>query len=263
MHPKPIHPPSSPSHLTEEECATYEWQLSVPGFGEAGQRKLKDATVLISRIGGVGGAAAYYLASAGVGRLILAHAGMVRPSDLNRQILMTHDWLGKPRVESAARRLRELNPRLTVIPVAENLTSANAADLVARADLVIDAAPLFAERFAMNAAAVSQRKPLIECAMYDMEAQLTTILPGRTPCLACLHPDTPPSWKRQFPVFGAVAGTIGCLAAVEAIKMLSGLGEPLAGRLLLCDLRAMSFRTLHITRDPACTVCGRLVDRST
>ena len=109
----------------------------------------------------------------------------------------------------------------------------------------------------MNAAAVAQAKPLVECAMYDMEAQLTTILPGRTPCLACLHPEAPPAWKRQFPVFGAVAGTIGCLAAVEAIKVISHLGEPLAGRMLLCDLRAMSFRTLHITANPACPVCSR------
>src|SRR5215213_11564048 len=114
MMPAPSAPhPSSPP-LTAEERATYEWQMWVPGFGEEGQRRLKGASVLVSRVGGLGGAAAQYLAAAGVGRLVLAHAGVVKPSDLNRQTLMTHDSLGKPRIECAARRLRELNPRLEV-----------------------------------------------------------------------------------------------------------------------------------------------------
>ncbi|MEE3218967.1 MAG: ThiF family adenylyltransferase, partial [Planctomycetota bacterium] len=105
---------SKPIELTPEECATYEWQMWVRGFGEEGQAKLKAASVLISRIGGLGGVVAYELAAAGIGRLILAHAGNVKHSDLNRQLLMTHDWLGRPRVESARRRLLELNPRLEI-----------------------------------------------------------------------------------------------------------------------------------------------------
>lgn len=241
--------------LSPEERATYEWQMSTEGFGEEGQRRLKAATVLISRVGGVGGVAAYQLAAAGVGRLILAHAGNLKPSDLNRQILMTHDGIGKPRVESAARRLRELNPRLVVEAVAENISDDNAQRLMGQADLTIDAAPLFDERFAMNRQAVAQNKPLVEAAMYDLEARLTTILPGRTPCLACLYPAMPPAWRRQFPVFGAVAATVGSLAALEAIKVLTGLAEPLAGRLLICDLRMMSFRELVITRRTDCAVC--------
>ena len=111
-----------PKSLTDEERAVYEWQMWVPEFGEEGQEKLKGASVLISRIGGLGGVVAYELAAAGVGRLVLAHAGDVKPSDLNRQLLMTHDGLGKSRVESAARRLRELNPRLEIEAVAENVT---------------------------------------------------------------------------------------------------------------------------------------------
>lgn len=243
--------------LTDVERQVYEWQLWVDGFGEAGQRRLKDAAVLVSRAGGVGGMVALELAAAGVGKVILAHAGNLKPSDLNRQILMTHDWLGRPRVECAAQRLRALNPRLEIVAVPENLSEANAARLVGQADLVVDCAPLFTERFLMNREAVRQRKPMVECAMYELEAHLTTILPGQTPCLACLYPEPPPDWRRQFPVFGAVAGTVGCLAAMEAIKLLSGLGEPLSGRLLTCDLRTMKFRTVKTLRRQDCRVCGQ------
>lgn len=242
--------------LTDEERAIYEWQLWVPGFGTPGQERLKGASVLISRCGGVGGAVAYQLAAAGVGRLILAHAGNLRPSDLNRQLLMTHDALGTPRIESAARRLRELNPRLQVEAIAENVSEENVERLVALADLVVDCAPLFGERLLLNRECVRQDKPLVDCAMYELEAQLTTIIPGRTPCLACLVPEVPSGWDRRFPVFGAVAGAIGSLGAMEAIKLLAGLGEPLLGRLLLCDLRSMSFQTVPIQRRPGCSVCG-------
>ena len=109
-------------NLTEEDLARYEWQMSVHGVGKEGQRRLKGASVLISRVGGVGSAVAYELAAAGVGRLILAHGGNVKPSDLNRQILMTNDWVGKPRVESAARRLKELNPHIKIVPICENIS---------------------------------------------------------------------------------------------------------------------------------------------
>jgi molybdopterin/thiamine biosynthesis adenylyltransferase len=244
--------------LTDDERARYDWQLSVAEFGEQGQRRLKGAAVLISRCGGVGGVVAYHLAAAGVGRLVLAHGGNLRVDDLNRQLLMTTEWIGKPRMELAARRLRELNPLVEVEAVAENVSESNAADLVRRVDLIVDCAPLFSERLLMNRQAVRQRRPMVECAMYELEAQLTTLVPGRTPCLACLYPEEPPGWQRRFPVFGAVAGVIGSLAAVEAIKVLAGLGEPLLGRLLLCDLRDMTFRRADIKRRPGCAVCGQL-----
>jgi molybdopterin/thiamine biosynthesis adenylyltransferase len=247
---------SQPIPLTDEERAVYEWQMWVSDFGEAGQERLKGASVLVSRCGGVGGSAAYQLAAAGVGRLVLAHAGNLRPSDLNRQLLMTHASLGKSRIDLAAQRLRELNPRLHVEAIAENVSEANVERLVGMVDLVVGCAPLFAERLLLNAEALRQRKPLVDCAMFELEAQLTTIIAGRTPCLACLVPEPPPAWKRQFPVFGAVAGMIGSLGAMEAIKVLAGLGEPLLGRLLLCDLRSMVFRTLAIQRRADCRVCG-------
>lgn len=244
--------------LTAEERATYEWQIWVPDFGEEGQQKLKAASVLISRVGGLGSVVAYELAAAGVGRLILAHAGNVKHSDLNRQLLMTHDWLGRPRVESARRRLLELNPRLQIQCVPENINESNAERLVGAADLVVDCAPLFEERYEMNRQAVAQRKPLVECAMYDMEFHLTTIMPGRTPCLSCLYPEKPPAWRREFPVFGAVSGAVGCLAAAEAIKVIAGFGEPLYGQMLNADLRDMTFRKIEISRNENCPLCGGL-----
>jgi molybdopterin/thiamine biosynthesis adenylyltransferase len=242
--------------LSDEERARYEWQLSTPGFGEPGQERLKAAAVLVSRVGGVGGAVAYNLAAAGVGKLVLAHAGNVRPSDLNRQLLMTHAGLGRPRMEQAPVRLHELNPLLAVEAVNENVSEANADRLVSGVDLVVSCAPLFEERLALNRAAVRQGKPLVDCAMYDLEAQLTTVLPGRSACLACLYPEPSPLWRRQFPVFGAVSGVVGSLGAVEAIKLLAGLGETLAGWLLLCDLADMTFRKVRIARRPDCPVCG-------
>jgi molybdopterin-synthase adenylyltransferase len=248
----------TPRPLTDEERAIYEWQMWVPGVGEEGQQKLKGASVLISRAGGLGGVVAYELAAAGVGRIVLAHGGNVKHSDLNRQLLMTYDWLDKPRVESAARRLRELNPFIEVVAVPEQVSDENAAGLVGQVDIVIDCAPLFAERFAMNRESVRQGKPMIECAMYELEAQITTFLPGKTPCLACLHPEDPPAWKRQFPVFGAVSGTVGCLAAMEAIKLITGIGETLAGTLLVMDLSDMRFRRVSISRNPECMVCSGL-----
>lgn len=248
--------PITPHPLTDEERATYEWQMWTPGLGEAGQQRLRGASVLVSRCGGLGSVVAYELAAAGVGRLILAHGGNIKPSDLNRQLLMTHDALGTSRVESARRRLLDLNPRLDIVAVPENINDENAAGLVERADVVLDAAPLFEERYAMNRACVAQRKPLVECAMYELEASIYTVLPGRTACVACLYPERPAHWRREFPVFGAVSGAVACLGAMEAIKLIAGLGDVLAGRMLTLDLRSMRVRTLRLRRDPACGVCG-------
>ena len=243
-------------NLTSHDLERYSWQLDVPGFGEEGQRKLMGSTVLVTRCGGVGGTAALELAAAGVGHIILAHAGALRLDDLNRQLLMTTEHIGKPRIASAARRLRELNPNVEVTTIAENATTENAARLVEKADLVIDAAPLFSERYALNRACVAAGKPLVEVAMYAMELTLTTILPGKTPCLECIFPENPAWWRRRFPVFGAVAGTAGCLAAMEAIKVLSGIGEPLAGTMLCGDLGTQSFRKVSLHKLAMCPCCS-------
>lgn len=244
--------------LTEHEREIYQWQIWVKDFGEEGQQRLKEASVLVTRCGGLGGVVAYELAAAGVGKLVLAHAGNIRPSDLNRQLLMTHAALGTSRIESARKRLLELNPRLDIEAVPENVNEGNARRLVEHADVVIDCAPLFEERFLLNAEVVRQRKPMVDCAMYDLEAHITTIVPGQTPCLKCLYPDRPPAWRREFPVFGAVSGMVGCMGAMEAIKLIAGLGRPLAGQLLACDLRDMTFRKMAIRRSPRCPTCAGL-----
>lgn len=232
--------------LTTDDRERYAWQLDVRGIGESGQQKLKQASVLISRVGGLGSVVAYELAAAGVGRLILAHAGHVQPSDLNRQILMTDDWVGKPRIESAVRRLRQFNPSIEIIGVDENLSPDNADALVQQADLVVDAAPLFQERLAMNDAAERQGKPVIEAAMFEMEASLTVIHPPETARFRELVPEVPSGWKRRFPVLGAISGTVACLAATEAIKLIAELGEPLKNKLLRMDLRTMRFETIRL-----------------
>lgn len=242
--------------LTDTDRALYEWQMWVPGMGEEGQRRLKGASVLISRVGGLGGLVALELAAAGIGRLVLAHAGPLKLSDLNRQLLQTRAHVGRPRMESIVRRLCELNPDCEVVGIPENASEANAGRLVAQADIIVDAAPLFEERLALNAAAYHAGKPLVECAMHGMEASVTTFIPGRTGCLACYVPASPPSWRRQFPVFGAVSGMAACLGAVEVIKLLTGIGTPLAGEMLCMDVAEARFRRVRLPRRADCGVCG-------
>ncbi len=242
--------------LTDVEREVYSWQMTVAGFGEEGQRRLKAATVMVSRVGGLGGLVAYELAAAGVGRLVLAHGGTLKPSDLNRQLLMRHNALGQARIDIAAKSLTALNPRLEIVAVPENVSEANATELVGRADVVVDCAPLFEERFAMNDACVRLAKPMVECAMYETEAHITSFKPGKTGCLRCLYPEKPDDWQRRFPVIGAVSGAVGCLGAMEAIKIITGLGEPLFNRLLTCDLRTMSFNSVRLRPRVDCPVCG-------
>jgi len=248
--------PQTPAEsLSEEEKATYEWQMWTPGFGEQGQRRLKNSTVLISRCGGLGSVVAYELAAAGVGRLIIAHAGNVKPSDLNRQLLMTHDWIGKPRIETVQRRLNDLNPRLEVVSINANLNDELADEWVPQADVCVGAAPLFEERFALNDACVRHQKPLVDCAMYDTEATISTFPAGGKPCLRCLTPDVPEYWKREFPVFGATSGTVACMGAMEAIKLLAGIGKTLERRILRFDLRDMSFHVFSLEKLASCQTC--------
>ena len=245
-------------HLSALEREIYSWQSDVEGFGPDGQDKLKNATVLISRCGGLGGVVAYELAAAGIGKMILAHAGDIKPSDLNRQLLMTRDGIGQSRMDSIERRLKELNPDLEIQGCRENISETNADALVKGADVVVDAAPLFEERYALNGAAVRYAKPMVECAVFSLEAHLTTMQPGLTPCLRCLYPEQSTTWKRRFPVFGAVSGSLGSIAAMEVIKVIGGMGKPLHNVLLSYDLRDVSFRRYNIRRDPNCSTCSHL-----
>jgi molybdopterin-synthase adenylyltransferase len=243
--------------LSELDRSIYEWQLDVPGFGEKGQEKLRKSTALVSRIGGLGGPLAFQLAAAGIGKLILVHAGNLRKDDLNRQILMRWDGLGQPRVTSAAQTLASFNPNVEVETVDANFSEENAAGLVDQADIVFDCAPLFEERFLMNRECVRQDKPLIECAMYNLEGHVFPILASQTPCLACLFPEQPPHWKRRFPVIGAVSALIANLGAMEGLKLLLGFGESNLGKMIHVDTSSMEMRKIEVVRRADCKVCGQ------
>jgi molybdopterin-synthase adenylyltransferase len=251
--------------LTPTELERYRRQIMLPGFGEAAQQRLKQSTVLVTGVGGLGGTAALYLAVAGVGKLILVRGGELRLDDMNRQVLMSDDWVGKPRVFKAKETLNAINPDVEVTAIYDYITPANVNALVAAADLALDCAHNFTERDLLNAACVQQGKPMVEAAMNDMEAYLTTIVPGVTPCLSCLFPEKPDWDKRGFGVLGAVSGTLACLAALEAIKVLAEFGQPLFSQLLTMDLGRMEFAKRRPYHDPDCPVCGSysrsLVDR--
>lgn len=243
--------------LTPDELATYAWQLDVPGFGETGQRTLLDTTCLVSRVGGLGSPLALQLAAAGFGRILLAHGGNLKPGDLNRQVLMTREALGTPRAAAARETLLRFKPEIEVEAIPENIQESNVEDLVRRSDIVFDCAPLFEERLLMNRECVLQGKPLINAAMYCLEGQVLSMVPGQTPCLACLYPENPPHWKRRFPVIGAVSALVANIAAMEGIKLLTGLGTPSLGQLILVDTATMSLNKIRVHRRPDCPVCGK------
>jgi len=242
--------------LTPTEQERYRRQMMLPGFTAESQQQLKATTALVTGVGGLGGTAALYLAAAGVGKLILVRGGNLQRDDMNRQILMTDDWVGKPRVFKAQETLQAFNPDIEIEAVCEYVSADNIDALVQRADIALDCAFDFAERDLLNAACVRHGKPMIEAAMNGMEAYLTTIVPGQTPCLTCLFPEKP-EWDRWgFGVVGAVPGTLACLAALEAIKLLTQLGEPLMGQLLTMDLARAEFAKRRPYHDPNCPVCG-------
>ncbi len=242
--------------LTPKERERYSRQIQLLGIGEAGQNTLKNTTAVISGVGGLGGTVALYLAVAGVGKLILVRGGELRLDDLNRQILMTDDWVGKTRVTKAKETLIQINPDIEVEAIAAYITADNVDSLVQRSDIALSCAHNFPERTLLNAACVRWQKPMVEAAMNSMDAYLTTIVPGKTPCLSCLFPEMPDWDRRAFGVLGAVSGTLACLAALEAIKLITGLGQPLLGQLLNMDLAQAEFNKLRLYKDPNCPVCG-------
>lgn len=242
--------------LSPEEIERYEWQLWTPGFGVPEQLKLKSATVFISRVGGVGGTVAMHLAAAGIGTLILAHGGTLRRNDMNRQMLMNSERIGEVRTMQAAERIRQINPNTRVLLHETNSDVSTIDTISATADLMVSAAPLFEERLAMNASAVQRNIPIVHCAMYDLEASVLATRPKVTACLSCVTPKPPEWWKREFPVFGAVSGTAGSIAAMQVIQILSGLGDDPCGKLIAIDFRTGRLRTLKVARDPSCPVCG-------
>ena len=250
--------------LTDADRRKYRRQMSLAGFGEPAQQRLKNSAALVARAGGLGGTVALYLAAAGIGRLTLLHGGTVTHTNLNRQVLMTADWVGKPRAEKLRASLLAFNPDLVLTVIPENPNDANLGEQAGRVDILCDCPPTFEERFALNRASVRHRKPMIEAAMNGMEAHLTVLVPGRTPCLQCLYPEPPPDWSgTTFPVLGAVSGAVACLAAIEAIKVLTGFGKPLVGQMLVFDTECHEYRKYKVHRNPACSVCGHLCMKGT
>ena len=244
--------------FSESELARYERQIRIEGFGLDGQRRLKAATVLVSRVGGVGGTAAMNLARAGIGRLILAHGGKIVPEYLNRMQLALPADIGRPCTEVFVEKLRAINPDVELVAVAENISERNVEKLVGQADLIVDGAPLFEERYARNAEAVRQRKPLVSGAMYSTEGYVTSIFPAETACLACIYPEKPDYWTNinVFPAIGPGPVIVGSMLAMEVVKILTGLGDPLKNVLWYFDLHTAMVQRLNVSRLPACPVCG-------
>ena len=244
--------------FSESELARYERQIRIEGFGLDGQRRLKAATVLVSRVGGVGGTAAMNLARAGIGRLILAHGGKIVPEYLNRMQLALPADIGRPCTEVFVEKLRAINPDVELVAVAENISERNVEKLVGQADLIVDGAPLFEERYALNAEAVRQRKPLVSGAMYSTEGYVTSIFPDETACLACIYPEKPDYWTNinVFPAIGPGPVIVGSMLAMEVVKILTGLGDPLKNVLWYFDLHTAMVQRLNVNRIPTCPVCG-------
>lgn len=245
--------------MNDAQGLRYSRQIMLPGLGIQGQERLRQARVLVVGLGGLGSPVAMYLAAAGVGRLVLADFDAVDLSNLQRQILHTTDRIGMPKAESALVALSALNPDVELVTVKRSLTPDTLPGLIEDLDLVVDGSDNFATRFAVNAACVAARKPLVSGAAVRMEGQVATFsgLPGG-PCYQCLYPSDVASDETcaVTGVLAPVVGIIGSIQATEAIKVLTGLGEPLFGRLLLLDAAAMEWRQVRLSADPACPVCG-------
>ena len=244
-----------PTVLSPEELERYDRQLRIEGFGLEGQLKLKKARVAVIGLGGLGCPASIYLAAAGVGHLRLVDNGRVELSNLNRQVLHWDKDLDKLKVESAAEKLRELNPHVNIEAIPIELDEGNILDLLEGVDLVIDGLDNWRTRFLVNEACVKLGIPFVHAGVKGFYGQMTTILPGKGPCLKCIIKGEPPE-EALFPVLGPTPAVLACLQAIEAIKLLVGLGEPLVGRLLVFDGLRMRFEEIIVRRDENCPVCG-------
>lgn len=242
----------------------YSRHLRLPEVGEAGQRKLESARVVILGAGGLGSPAAYYLAAAGVGTLAIADDDVVERSNLQRQILHADDRIGVSKLESAAHTLRGLNPRVNVDGLPERVTSANVDALLDGADVVLDGADNFPVRYLLNDACVKLGIPLVYGAVQRFQGQVSVFdagrRRGRAPCYRCLFPQPPASEDApncsEAGVLGVLPGVIGMLQATEAVKLILGIGEPLVGRVLMFDALSMRFHETRLAPDPECPVCA-------
>ena len=254
----PAVPAAAP--LSPAERQRYQRHLVLPEIGAAGQQRLKAARVLLVGAGGLGSPAALYLAAAGVGTLGMVDFDRVDLSNLHRQVLHGDDRVGQSKLDSARRTLANLNPHVHFVAHETRLDATNARELIGAYDLVVDGADNFATRYLVNDACVLLGKPNVHGSVLRFEGQLSVFSYAGGPCYRCLYPEPPPPGQvpscAEGGVLGVLPGVVGCLQATEAIKIITGQGRTLSGRLLLYDALAMSFRELQLARDPQCPVCG-------
>jgi sulfur-carrier protein adenylyltransferase/sulfurtransferase len=246
--------------LTTDEIQRYSRHLILPDVGVEGQQKLKAARVLIVGAGGLGSPVALYLAAAGVGTLGLIDFDVVDVSNLQRQILHGTKDVGRSKLESARARLYDLNPHVRVETYETRLTSANALEIIGGYDIVVDGTDNFATRYLTNDACVLLGKPNVYGSIFRFEGQASVFGMADGPCYRCLFPEPPPPGSvpscAEGGVFGVLPGIVGTIQATETIKLILGIGETLAGRLLLIDAQSMQFRAMTLRKDPACPACG-------
>lgn len=256
-----------PTVMTQDQRIRYSRHTLLKEVGEAGQIKLLEAKVLLIGAGGLGSPAAMYLGAAGVGTLGIVDFDTVDVSNLQRQLLHGTKDVGRPKVDSAVDRIHDINPDVTVIGHRQPITSANALEIIRDYDIVINGSDNFPTRYLVNDACQFLRKPLVDGSIFMFEGQVTVYQPRVPesgieggPCYRCLYPDPPPPGEvpscSEAGVLGVLPGIVGSMQAVEAIKLILGIGEPLVGRLLMLDTLDMSFRTLKVRRNPDCPVCG-------
>jgi len=247
-------------NFSEEQIRRYSRHIILPEVGGLGQTKLLDAKVLLVGAGGLGSPAAFYLAAAGVGTLGLIDADVVDLSNLQRQILHTTADVGRPKTDSARESLQALNPDVEVVAYQEMLHSSNIFDIIKGYDVLVDGCDNFPTRYLINDACVMANIPNVHGSIFRFEGQATVFKPHDGPCYRCLYPEPPPPGMvpscQEGGVLGVLPGIIGTIQAIEAIKLILGIGTPLIGRLLMYDALKMAFRELKLRRDPACPLCG-------
>ena len=253
-------PFETPVVLTAEQKLRYSRHLLIPEVGSAGQARLLGSKALFIGAGGLGSPAALYLAAAGVGTIGIVDFDIVDVSNLQRQIIHTTDRVGERKVESARKSINALNPDIKVVPHEEMLVAANVERIIAGYDVILDGTDSFETRYILNDAAVAAGIPVIHASVFRFEGQLTTFIPYEGPCYRCLYPTPPPPELAPgcsvAGVLGVVPGILGLLQATEALKVLLGIGNTLAGRLLLFDALETEFTELKLRRDPNCPVCS-------
>jgi molybdopterin/thiamine biosynthesis adenylyltransferase/rhodanese-related sulfurtransferase len=246
--------------FTPEQITRYARHFTLPEVGEKGQAKLLEAKVLCIGAGGLGSPAAFYLAAAGVGTIGLIDHDVVDLSNLQRQILHTNDRVGMPKVESAQKTLNALNPEIKIIPLNERLSSENVLRIIKDFDIVVNGCDNFPTRYLINDACVMAKKPLVDGSIFQFEGQATVFYPDRGPCYRCLFPEPPPPGAApscaEAGVLGVLPGLVGCVQALETIKLILGVGRPLLGRMMHFDTLSGEVRVLKLRRDPNCLVCS-------